>query len=605
MEGMCADVAEKRISGGSDKRSKGDVFGSPDMSLRISRAQLQTLRSAESSAELKEVIQQLVNDVRAERRQRRATRSDRFEAPPGPDAAPPQRTRPASPVAAPQGELAVGMQGPEVEALQRALVSLGYMTQEQMDSGPGVFGPRTTGSLQQFQSDWGVPATGNYGPLTKDALGRALAGEERPPPPPPETWDGTRPAPGTTETRAWLSVNAPEKGSPNARSRATYDNVINQFAVGTNPRYTPRNGDTFCNIFASDVTKAMGAPIPHWVNGAGDPVPDFQGHELDANNTNAWLHQHGGRHGWRQVSAAEAQRLANEGHPAVATWRNPGGIGHIGVIRPGEQNGNGPALAQAGAENFNHGHVFDVFPRNGTEFWVNDRGTSADAPTPSPTPDPATGPSANVPQIDLQRGMGGDEVEALQSSLVKLGFMAQADMDSGPGIFGPRTEGAVKAFQSAWSVPSTGYYGPLTREALTKALSGAQAPTAPSRSIPGAQQAISYAQNPPSNPMNPSGSWHYWCLGLVNQAYQSSGRVIPELQKPKAYDSYLAYANQGKVQTEGTPPRGALVFFDSFMPYGHIGISLGDGSYIGTLESGPQTGVRTLNTPTYLGWAYP
>jgi LysM repeat protein len=228
--------------------------------------------------------------------------------------------------------------------------------------------------------------------------------------------------------------------------------------------------------------------------------------------------------------------------------------------------------------------------------------------------------SALVPQIDLQRGMQGAEVEALQSSLVRLGHMSQATMDTGPGIFGPGTQAALQSFQSANGVPATGYYGPLSRAALQQSLGGASptqptsptSPTAPTTptplpsSIPGAEQAISYATNPPPNPMSGDGSWHYWCLGLVNQAYQSSGQVLPNLQVPKAYDAYLAYDAQGKVHYDGSPPpRGALVFFDSYMPYGHIGISTGDGQYIGTYESGPNSGLRSIHDPTYLGWAYP
>ncbi|MBK7862136.1 MAG: hypothetical protein IPJ65_26680 [Archangiaceae bacterium] len=208
----------------------------------------------------------------------------------------------------------------------------------------------------------------------------------QPPPPPAETPE-TAPAPAPTgdapinlapgsstdlrDTDAASLIDAPVRSAPGSRSADEYDSVIDQFGVESNPRYAQRNGNTYCNIFASDVTRAMGAEIPHWVDGAGAPVGQGQGYELDANATNAWLNQHGAEYGWREVSAAEAQRLANEGHPAVASWNNPGGIGHIGVVRPGDL-ANGPALAQAGAQNLNHSHVYDIFPTTGTEFWVHD-----------------------------------------------------------------------------------------------------------------------------------------------------------------------------------------------------------------------------------------
>jgi predicted chitinase len=288
-----------------------------------------------------------------------------------------------------------------------------------------------------------------------------------------------RAAPGTTDTRAWIPVDAPVKGDPSARGAEAYNAVIDQFSVDNNPRYAQRDGNTYCNIFAWDVTKAMGAEIPHWVDGAGNPTGVGQGRELDANGGHRWLEQHGAKHGWREVSAQEAQALANQGHPTVASWNNPGGIGHIAVVRPGEDTGRGPAIAQAGARNFNDGHVKDSFGNAPVKYFVNDRGQAGEAPPatqPSQPEAPATGGSqAGVPGIDLQRGMQGAEVDQLQSSLVKLGYMSQAQKDTGPGIFGPQTEASLKAFQADHGVPSTGYYGPLTREALGQAL-GATAP---------------------------------------------------------------------------------------------------------------------------------
>ena len=41
-----------------------------------------------------------------------------------------------------------------------------------------------------------------------------------------------------------------------------------------------------------DVTKAMGAEIPHWVDNNGNRVGVGQGRELSANGTADWLRQH-------------------------------------------------------------------------------------------------------------------------------------------------------------------------------------------------------------------------------------------------------------------------------------------------------------------------
>lgn len=312
---------------------------------------------------------------------------------------------------------------------------------------------------------------------------RAATAPGRIPSPASGQYDGTRPAPGTTNTQAWIPVDAPLKGSPSNRNAATYADVIDQFAVGSNPRYQPRDGNTYCNIFAWDVTKAMGAEIPHWVDAAGNPTDVGQGRELDANGVNQWLNNQGPSHGWREVSAEEAQEMANQGHPVVASWNNPGGIGHIGVVRPGEINERGPALAQAGARNFNDGHVKDSFGNVPVQYFVNDRGTATgDTPstptTPSKpgtpsnptTPSKPTTPSSGLtmPRMDLQRGNQGPAVEQLQRALMQQGYMTQAQMDTGLGIFGPQTEASLKSFQAANGVPSTGYYGPMTREAFSR-----------------------------------------------------------------------------------------------------------------------------------------
>ncbi|HEX8474474.1 MAG TPA: peptidoglycan-binding protein [Pyrinomonadaceae bacterium] len=291
----------------------------------------------------------------------------------------------------------------------------------------------------------------------------------------PPTYDGSRPAPGTTK-RPWVTLDAPAQGDPSRRNRATYDNVINQFAVEHNSRYTRNQqgkGETYCNIFVSDVTRAMGAEIPHRVDARGNPLASG-GTELDANATNNWLHRHGGRHGWRQVTAEEAQRLANEGHPAIASWRNPRGIGHIAVVRPGEMNANGPTIAQAGSVNDNHTHVRNTFGNARVEYWVNDggevRGGNDTPPTPTEppvVPNTPNNPTAlTAPNAQLRRGARGEQVRQLQTALVELGYMKQSEMNTGPGIFGPLTQDSVQQFQREHGINASGIYGPRTRAAL-------------------------------------------------------------------------------------------------------------------------------------------
>ena len=84
------------------------------------------------------------------------------------------------------------------------------------------------------------------------------------------------------------------------RSAYHYFKVIEQFEVESSPRYEPGK-KTYCNIFAWDVTRAMGAEIPHWLikgDKTGASAVDTDGkykveaekrEELKVNKTVHWL----------------------------------------------------------------------------------------------------------------------------------------------------------------------------------------------------------------------------------------------------------------------------------------------------------------------------
>ncbi|MEP7022116.1 MAG: peptidoglycan-binding protein [Pseudonocardiales bacterium] len=74
--------------------------------------------------------------------------------------------------------------------------------------------------------------------------------------------------------------------------------------------------------------------------------------------------------------------------------------------------------------------------------------------------------SRAAPVGGLERGASGAAVLELQRALVRVGVLREVDLLGGAGIFGPRTETAVIAFQRAKGLPQTGYYGPLTAAAL-------------------------------------------------------------------------------------------------------------------------------------------
>jgi spore coat assembly protein SafA len=83
-----------------------------------------------------------------------------------------------------------------------------------------------------------------------------------------------------------------------------------------------------------------------------------------------------------------------------------------------------------------------------------------------------TPPAGGVPAAGLAKGSTGSGVQALQNQLVKLGHASAADMATGPGTFGPRTEAAVKSFQAANGLAQTGKFDEATRTAMVAVNNG-------------------------------------------------------------------------------------------------------------------------------------
>jgi len=152
----------------------------------------------------------------------------------------------------------------------------------------------------------------------------------------------------------WNPVFAKRRGRIGHRDVDAYQTVIDQFDVESNRRYLRNRagrGETYCNIFVWDVTRAMRAELPHWVDQDGEPAAVHCGRETTANDVIEWLRVHGERFGWHHADVSGAQRYANRGCPVVAAWHNPGGIGHLAMMLPGSVDERGPLVAQCGEIN--------------------------------------------------------------------------------------------------------------------------------------------------------------------------------------------------------------------------------------------------------------
>ena len=157
-----------------------------------------------------------------------------------------------------------------------------------------------------------------------------------------------------------------------SRSAERYRSVIDQFDVENNSRYAVNKkgtGDTYCNVFVLDVTAAMGAGIPRSVD-QDTGVPAASGAEnaisMNANRISNWLNDYGSQYGWYEVTAEQAQALANQGCPAVTVWKNQeGGHGHVQVVSPSEDgvydSSRGVAIAQAGRTLSNYTYISKIY----------------------------------------------------------------------------------------------------------------------------------------------------------------------------------------------------------------------------------------------------
>lgn len=148
--------------------------------------------------------------------------------------------------------------------------------------------------------------------------------------------------------------------------------------------------------------------------------------------------------------------------------------------------------------------------------------TTPQAPAAPAAATPAA-PAAAAPQATLAPGQSGADVKALQDYLVSKGFMTADQVATGPGIYGPQTRAAVAALQKSLGVdagPDAGYYGPVTKQAISAA-EGGTAATDGSSATPGSS-AGTY-DNSGASPTDPSKSAIQSVIDDYTTAYTSLG----------------------------------------------------------------------------------
>ena len=221
------------------------------------------------------------------------------------------------------------------------------------------------------------------------------------------------------------------------------------------------------------VTKVKGGGSFHNYGLAVDIVP------LDKNGK---ANYNVGKDVWNKIGVAGQKQGLNWG----GAWK--GGF----VDQPHFQMDGGKASARSYLDTYNKEGLQGVWdevnkntkPANGLPTTPTAHPTNTTTPTtPAHSTKPTT-PNLPVPTAHLEKGAKGTPVKQLQNALVKLGYLTQAQMNTGPGTFGPRTATALRRFQQGHSLKVDGIYGAKTQAALRNALGGAKPaqptnPTAP------------------------------------------------------------------------------------------------------------------------------
>lgn len=198
-----------------------------------------------------------------------------------------------------------------------------------------------------------------------------------------------------TEIATAHSLN--ESGQPGRKGKSPAELVKELLAIvdwlavdkGSHKRYQPRDGLTFCNIYAHDYCHLAGAYLPRvwWAEKSvvalekGEKVAPLIGNtirEMRANDLFRWLRDHGLSFGWRQTGELDKlQQMANQGGLGliVARRKEDGKSGHIVMVVPetgahmAKRSGGkvvAPLQSQAGDSNFR----FNTAKLN---WWNDDR----------------------------------------------------------------------------------------------------------------------------------------------------------------------------------------------------------------------------------------
>lgn len=177
--------------------------------------------------------------------------------------------------------------------------------------------------------------------------------------------------------------------------------------------------------------------------------------------------------------------------------------------------------------------------------------------------------SGSATRLLLREGSSGEAVQTLQLQLKKLGFFS----GTGTGYFGPLTREAVRSFQRASGLSADAIAGPQTRIAAFSGGASVQpaAPSAPAAD-PAAAAIADIALTQLGKPYlwGGNGPSSYDCSGLAYYAMTQAGYSVSRFSSA----GYSGVASWERINGTSGLAKGDLVFFrsDNSASISHMGI---------------------------------
>jgi hypothetical protein len=175
-------------------------------------------------------------------------------------------------------------------------------------------------------------------------------------------FDGTTPAPELTARDLFKAVQAPVQSREGRRSKNLYQQVIQQFAIGHNPRYEPDGpGQPRGHIYVWDVSRAMNCEVPHFVGTK----------ELTLAQTCDWIRHEGPARGWRRAAAKDAVKAAQAGQLVLVLPKEVR-LKQVGVVLPAAPDADGrPRVAAAAVKMGANLSVYEALGVFAAEYFVH------------------------------------------------------------------------------------------------------------------------------------------------------------------------------------------------------------------------------------------